>query len=195
MRIDLILRTYVSRLLVWMIRRKPGVTCAVTAFVKGWPTIRSVNNGKIIIGDSVTLNSDNRKYHGNLYQRMKLVADGDMAVLEIGKNTRIHGSCLHARKRISIGCNCLIAGNCQILDSSGHDVFLDDPSDRIRSKGRSSEVIIEDNVWIGMNSLILPGAHIKAGAVIGAGSIVRGTVPAGALFVPPDGLVVSQSKS
>jgi acetyltransferase-like isoleucine patch superfamily enzyme len=178
-----------------MIRRRPGVSCAPTAFVKGWPTIRSVNNGKIIIGDGVTLNSDNRKYHGNLYQRVKLVADGSTAILKIGENTRIHGSCLHARRRISIGRNCLIAGNCQILDSSGHDVFLDDPSDRIRSTGKSNEVIIEDNVWIGMNSLILPGAHIKAGAVIGAGSIVRGTVPAGVLFVSPDGLVVSRSKS
>ncbi|MFZ0390090.1 MAG: acyltransferase [Calditrichia bacterium] len=38
------------------------------------------------------------------------------------------------------------------------------------------KVIIERNVWIGMNVTILPGAHIKEGAIIGAGSVIAGTV-------------------
>lgn len=34
------------------------------------------------------------------------------------------------------------------------------------------EVIIEDDVWIGANSVILPGVIIRKGSVIGAGSVV-----------------------
>ena len=42
------------------------------------------------------------------------------------------------------------------------------------SKG---EIVIEDDVWIGSNSVILSGVKIGRGAVIGAGSIVTKNVP------------------
>jgi acetyltransferase-like isoleucine patch superfamily enzyme len=35
-------------------------------------------------------------------------------------------------------------------------------------------IIIEDDVWIGANSVILDGAIIRKGVVVGAGSVVRG---------------------
>ena len=35
-------------------------------------------------------------------------------------------------------------------------------------------MIIEDAVWIGSNSIILPGALIRKGCVIAAGSVVKG---------------------
>ena len=38
--------------------------------------------------------------------------------------------------------------------------------------------VIEDNVWIGINSTILPGLRIGNGAVVGAGSVVTKDVPA-----------------
>jgi acetyltransferase-like isoleucine patch superfamily enzyme len=41
----------------------------------------------------------------------------------------------------------------------------------------AASVIIEDNVWIGGGSIILPGVTIGSGAVIGAGSIVIKSVP------------------
>lgn len=39
-------------------------------------------------------------------------------------------------------------------------------------------VTIKDHVWIGINVTILPGTLIEEGAVISAGSVVRGTVKA-----------------
>ncbi len=39
--------------------------------------------------------------------------------------------------------------------------------------------VIEDNVWIGINSTILPkGVRIGYGAIVGAGSVVTKDVPA-----------------
>ncbi len=39
------------------------------------------------------------------------------------------------------------------------------------------EIIIGDNVFIGMNSILLPGTKIGNNVIIGTGSIVRGTIP------------------
>ena len=36
---------------------------------------------------------------------------------------------------------------------------------------------IGDDVWIGANSVLLDGARIGDGAVVGAGSLVRGSLP------------------
>lgn len=44
----------------------------------------------------------------------------------------------------------------------------------ISSKGH---VIIEEDVWIGSNTVILPGVKIGRGAIIGAGSVVTKDVP------------------
>lgn len=40
-----------------------------------------------------------------------------------------------------------------------------------------SEVVIGDDVWIGMRAIILPGVRIGSGAVIGAGAVVTKDVP------------------
>ena len=42
-------------------------------------------------------------------------------------------------------------------------------------------VTIEDNVWIGGKSIILPGITIHEGAVIGMGAVVTKDVPKGAV--------------
>lgn len=39
------------------------------------------------------------------------------------------------------------------------------------------DTVIENDVWIGQNSVILPGVHIGDGAIIGANSVVGSNVP------------------
>jgi acetyltransferase-like isoleucine patch superfamily enzyme len=40
----------------------------------------------------------------------------------------------------------------------------------------SSPIVIGNNVWIGRNCLIMPGTVIEDGVVIGANSLVKGTL-------------------
>jgi acetyltransferase-like isoleucine patch superfamily enzyme len=141
------------------------------------PLINISNNSKISIGENVVLNSMNRGYHINMFAPVKLFADGIHSEIHIGKNTRIHGSCIHAQNYISIGSNCLIAGNSQIFDNNGHDSSQNNPKNRINTTGRAKSVIIEDNVWIGAHSIILPGVIIGEGSIITAGSVVHTNIP------------------
>ena len=47
----------------------------------------------------------------------------------------------------------------------------------VQGRGERKPVRIGDDVWIGARVTILPGADIGNGAVIGAGSVVRGKIP------------------
>lgn len=87
---------------------------------KGFPSILIHNDATISIGDNTTINSSNYGYHINMYSKCKLYADRPGASIKIGKNSRIHGTCIHAYKSITIGENCLIAANTQIIDGNGH---------------------------------------------------------------------------
>ncbi|MDN3648160.1 acyltransferase [Reinekea marina] len=146
---------------------------------KGIPLLNAWDGGEIVIGNNVQLNSRNRGYHVSMYSPVKLFAESNNTLIRIGDRTRIHGSCIHAIKRIEIGKNCLIAANCQIMDSSGHELCLENPEDRINSKGKGKAIFIHDNVWLGTGCIIMPGVTIGAGTVVSANSVVIRDLPPG----------------
>lgn len=138
------------------------------------------------------LNSENIGYHLNMYCSVKLIADGINSKILIGDNTRIAGSCIHSKQDISIGNNCLIAANCQIIDSNGHDLSMQNTSNRINTKGTTSPIIIEDSVWIATNCVILPGVTIGEGSVIGSNSVVKNSIPKYSLAAGNPAVVIKQ---
>ena len=93
--------------------------------------------------------------------------------MKIGKNTMIS---LRAkidvrRGKVIIGNNCTITYGCIIL-SHDHAAALLHPSEK--SEGKT---IINDDVFIGVNSIILPKVNIGQNSIIGAGSIVSHDIP------------------
>ncbi|MEI2463281.1 acyltransferase [Niallia taxi] len=89
--------------------------------------------------------------------------------ITIGKNTFINYNCFfEGTSNIIIGENCAIAMNVTFCNSN-HDI-----KDPVRRAGKveSKPIIVENGVWIGANSVILPGVKIGEGCVIAAGSIV-----------------------
>lgn len=92
--------------------------------------------------------------------------------VSIGPHTWINRDCtLDLRGGLRIGKSVSIAAEVVIL-TADHD--REQVSFPLRFRG----VVIEDQVWIGMRAMILPGVHIGRGAVIGAGSVVTRDVPA-----------------
>jgi acetyltransferase-like isoleucine patch superfamily enzyme len=97
--------------------------------------------------------------------------------VQIGDNTMIFSS---MKSGVSIGDKTLIAANCYIIDC---DHQIDKNSEIICQGIISSPVNIGKGCWIGANVTILRGAIIHDGAVIGAGAVVKGEIPANAIAV------------
>ena len=99
------------------------------------------------------------------------------ATVKIGENTWINNGfrCIAEHSSISIGANCLIGANVEILDSDFHGLRLDERS--ISKPEWASPVVVEDRVFIGSNVRIMKGVRIGKGAVIANSSLVTGDVP------------------
>lgn len=170
-------RSIINRLIVVILRAKGGVSIGSNVRVKGYPSIFLSKGAKIVINNGSMLNSSNFGYHVNMFQGVKLIADRPGAIIKIGSETRVHGSCIHAYKLVDIGCRCLIAANCQIIDCNGHELSMEAPENRIRTSSTGIPIIIEDDVWIGTGCIILPGVRIGKGSVVAAGSVVTKSMP------------------
>ncbi len=80
------------------------------------------------------------------------------------------------------------------MDASGHDLSFDDVANRINTSGSIKPVIIQDSVWLGVNTIILPGVTIGQGAVIAAGSVVVKDIPPMVLAAGNPAKVISTHK-
>jgi len=79
------------------------------------------------------------------------------------------------RAGLEIGDNCLIAGGVKIC---GVQHGMDSVEVPMRQQApRELPIRIEEDVWVGMGSIIMPGVTIGKGSVIGAGSVVTGDIP------------------
>lgn len=98
--------------------------------------------------------------------------------LRIGNHVSFNRNCIViCRLKISIGDNCSFGPNVCIYD---HDHIFN--CNGFESNGfNCSDVIIEDGCWIGAGAIILRGTHIKKNSVIGAGTVVKGDIPANSM--------------
>lgn len=94
--------------------------------------------------------------------------------IEVGKNFFANYNCtIIDVAKVTIGDNCQMAPNVAIY-TAGHPVH---PVSRNSMYEYGIEVSVGDNVWIGGNTVILPGVHIGSNTVIGAGSVVTKDIP------------------
>jgi len=103
----------------------------------------------------------------------------DGARLRLGNRSYVNdGSVVTCFSSITIGEGCSISWNTNILDTNVHELVVDGVA-----RPRSQPVEIGDHVWIGTAAVVLPGTSIGSGAVVGAGSVVRGRVDPGTVVV------------
>jgi acetyltransferase-like isoleucine patch superfamily enzyme len=61
-----------------------------------------------------------------------------------------------------------------------------------KQKMDEDDIIIGKDVWFGTRAIVVPGARIGDGAIIGAGAIVRGEIPPMSIAVGQPARVVGQ---
>ena len=94
--------------------------------------------------------------------------------IEVGKNFFANYNCtIIDVAKVKIGDNCQMAPNVAIY-TAGHPLH---PVARNSMYEYGISVTIGDNVWIGGNTVIMPGVHIGSNTVIGAGSVVTRDIP------------------
>ena len=113
------------------------------------------------------------------------------ACLRIGDDFGMTGGSMVCDQAITIGDRVWVGANAVIIDTDFHPL---DPALRRVSPlaADSAPVTIADDVFIGMNSLILKGVSIGEGAVIAAGSVVTRDAPAHALVGGNPAAVIRQ---
>lgn len=118
--------------------------------------------------------------HGAWFGSGKGVRLGDRA--DIGMDALVIGP-------IDIGADVLMGPRCILLASSHTTSRVDLP---INQQGFDQDrvIVVEDDVWIGAGSIILPGVHIGRGSIIGAGAVVSRDVPAYSVAVGSPARVV-----
>lgn len=94
--------------------------------------------------------------------------------VQIGNNCGFSGVTIGALKEITIGDNLICGANVIISDYDWHNA---DPNRRFEMCMDAKPVIIKDNVFIGVNSIIWKGVTIGENSVIGANSVVTKSIP------------------
>lgn len=102
---------------------------------------------------------------------------GENSTLTIGAGTTmVQGSLqLHEAGEIRIGEDCMISSQVYVSLSDIHPIYDRASGRRINA---AASVNIGDHVWLGLRCMVMKGAHVGDGAVIAAGSLVSGNIPA-----------------
>jgi acetyltransferase-like isoleucine patch superfamily enzyme len=127
----------------------------------------SQRGSRIVIEDDVVIDAF-----------VKIKPAGGIGDLVIGRGTVINSGCvLYTGNGIRIGRNVLVAANCTFAPAN-HSI--NDPERPIQAQGfqpSKGGIVIGDDIWIGANCVLLDGAIVGAGSVIGAASLVRTELP------------------
>jgi acetyltransferase-like isoleucine patch superfamily enzyme len=110
------------------------------------------------------------------------------ATLEIGDNCGFSGTIIGCACKISIGDRVMCGANVTISDTDWHAI---DWRDRHAGRpGTVKPVVIGDDVWLGMNVMVLKGVEIGKQTVVGAGSVVSRSLPAGVIAAGQPAVVI-----
>lgn len=150
---------------------------------RGWrlhgvPLIQRTRGSTLLIGDRLGLRSSLVSNPLAPAHPVVLCTWQPQAELVIGDDFAMTGGVICAARSIRIGDRVTVGANCTIIDTDFHP--LDPVERRLHpNDAPAAPVVIEDDVFIGMHSLVLKGSRLGRGCVIGAGSVVTRDVPAG----------------
>jgi acetyltransferase-like isoleucine patch superfamily enzyme len=100
---------------------------------------------------------------------------GGTGDIRIGEESYLNaGTVLYSGNGITLGKYVMVAANCTFAPTNHACERRDVPMIRQRFQGSRGGILVEDDVWIGANCVILDGAILRRGCIVGANSVVGG---------------------
>jgi acetyltransferase-like isoleucine patch superfamily enzyme len=146
----------------------------------GAPIIQRHLGSKILLGDGLVLRSWKRSNPLVPNHPVVFATRTAEAIIRVGDGCGFTGATLVAASRVEIGNRVLLGANVTVTDTDFHPL---DAHDRATNSVASNglPISIEDDAFVGMNTVILKGVTVGRGAVIGANSVVTADIPAGVI--------------
>jgi len=186
-------------------------------FVKKYKNIALVDSSILLKSCTFRFDGNNKinpiKIGSNTMLGCSIIFESDEGKIEIGDSTFINaGTKIISRESVTIGSYVTISWGCTIYDHNSHSLDYRERQKDIQrqntdfKKGeyfthskdwsvvKSRPITIEDNVWIGFDSVILAGVTIGEGAIVGAKSVVRENVEPWTVVVGNPAVVIKRLK-
>jgi len=136
-----------------------------------------------VIDDNVVLDAKGEKNYGlrldgNVYIGRNTILSCKEGSISIGEYSNISANCsLLSETEIILGRYCFLAGHCYLVAGGNHS--FDDVSRPIMFQPSLSKggIRLGDDVWLGAGVIVLDGASVGQGTVVGAGAVVTGSLP------------------
>lgn len=136
-------------------------------------------NQTVTIGDCCRLK-------GQIYMK------GTGNALVIGARTRTNSTVWmnlsEPGAKVTIGDDCLFA-RVRFRPADSHSIIDIETGERLNPPG---EIVVGDHVWLAEDVLLMKGAKIGAGSIVGAHSVVTGDIPDNSLAVGYPARVIRQ---
>lgn len=145
---------------------KIGAGCNLGRISLNWPSQIAIGNGSNLL-DGVTFD-----YCHGVPRPGPNIWIGDRCFIGRGVEFNV-------RRQIKVGNDCLIAAGCRFID---HDHGISAETLIREQDDNASPIAIADNVWLGVNVVVLKGVSIGTGAVVGAGAVVTKSIPSGQIW-------------
>lgn len=155
-----------------------------TAFFPASINNRQNDKSKIIVGK-----------HSRIFGHLVVFKTGK---IEIGDFSLLNNdSYILSNASIKIGNRVLISWNVSIFDSNSHPIDAEQRHAHFLNPDAEVQIsaaptIIEDDAWIGCNSVILKGVTIGKGSIVSAGSVVTKDVPPGTIVAGNPAVIVKK---
>ena len=166
-----------------IVRTAPSTTLEMESEILGQMIVDGADC-TIRVGRNVTLNSDILIY-GAVSGAVIEIADncvlagefrlvrGHGGHIRIGEGTTFNqvGVSLHEGARVSFGHDCMLSTDIHMDPSDMHPIFDRGTGERLNPP---QDIVVGDHVWLGTRVLLLKGAEIGSGSIVGAGAMVAG---------------------
>jgi acetyltransferase-like isoleucine patch superfamily enzyme len=156
----------------------------------GRPILRRFPGSQIIIGAGSEFRSSQTSNLGGIDRPCYICTHRAGARIQIADSCGFSATVIGADVEVVFGRNVWCGANTVITDTDSHPV---DVQKRLASEpGEAIPVRIEDNVWLGMNVIVLRGVTIGRNSVISANSVVTRSIPANVIAAGYPARVVRQ---